>query len=131
MEFPVIRRLPLFSAIILYLSNSPAHGQATRESTPSLEFRLAADFATTGWKEMAVRQSDEIIFVSGAVALNGDHFAKVSFYNDDTGKPSVGLTLTDEGGKAMRAKTSQNLKKKLAILLNGKVGPWRPRCSIA
>jgi len=29
--------------------------------------------------------------------------------------------MTDEGGKAMKATTSQNLRKKLAIVLNGKV----------
>ena len=40
---------------------------------------------------------------------------------DLNGNPSIGLTLTEDGAKAMKKTTSQNQKKKLAIVLNGKV----------
>ena len=121
MEFPKMHKLLLFIATVMLLSYSPVGAQTAQESTPSLEFRLANDSATEDWNEMAVHNSEEKLFVSNVVELHGGHIERVSFFNDDTGKPSVGLTLTEKGAKAMGATTSKNLKKKLAIVLNGKV----------
>ena len=45
----------------------------------------------------------------------------MSFYNNERGKTCVGLELTDDGSKAMKATTSKNLQKQLAIILNGKI----------
>jgi preprotein translocase subunit SecD len=117
----MMHKLLLFAATVMLLSYSPVGAQITQESTPSLEFRLASDSATEGWKEMAVLNSEETLFVSNVVELHGGHIDKVSFFNDERGKPCVGLELTDEGGKTMEATTSRNLRKKLAIVLDGKV----------
>ncbi len=116
-----MHKLLLFATTVMLLSYSPAGAQVTQQSTPSLEFRLANDSATDGWKEMPVPNSEKTVFVSNVVELHGGHIDKVSFYNDERGKPCVGLELTDDGGKTMKATTSQNLRKKLAIVLNGKV----------
>ena len=91
------------------------------ESPPTLEFRLADDAESSGWPRMPLRGSDKPIFVSPDACLNGSHIEKVSFYKDHNGRPSVGISLTDEGAKAMEATTSKNLKRRLAIVLNGKV----------
>lgn len=65
--------------------------------------------------------SDKTIFVSNVVELHGGQIHKVSFYNNERGKTCVGLELTDDGSKAMKATTSRNLQKQLAIILNGKI----------
>lgn len=111
-----IRILPLFW-FLLY----PADQLFGQEPTQTLEFRLADDAATSGWQKMELRGSDSPIFVSGEASLNGGHIEKVSFFKDLDGRPAVGFTLTDDGAKAMEATTSENLNKKLAIVLNGKV----------
>jgi len=90
------------------------------EPAPLLEFRLADNNETAGWKEMEVRGSSNSVFVSDEVALTGRHVEKVSFDKDEN-SPLLLLTLTEEGAKAMREITSRNLNKKLAIVLNGKV----------
>ena len=91
------------------------------EPAGTLQFRVAVDDEQPGWKQMELPGTDAPIFVSSEAALDGDDIEKVSFYNDSTGNPVIGLTLTDDGAQAMEATTSQNFKKKLAILLNGKV----------
>ena len=90
------------------------------EPAPLLEFRLADNNETAGWKEMEVRGSSNSVFVSDEVALTGRHVEKVSFDKDEN-SPLLLLTLTEEGAKAMGEITSRNLNKKLAIVLNGKV----------
>jgi preprotein translocase subunit SecD len=94
-----------------------------QEPAPTLEFRLADDADTPGWQRMEFPGSDKPIFVCGDASLNGSHIEKVSFFKDANGKPAIGFTLTDEGAKAMESTTSQNLRKRLAIVLNGKVVP--------
>ena len=88
---------------------------------PKLEFRIAVDSETPDWKKMELPGSDKTIFVSSEAAVNGGHIEKVSFYKDANGNPSIGISLTDEGAKAMKATTSRNQNKKLAIVLDGKV----------
>ena len=88
---------------------------------PTLEFRLADDADASGWQKMEQPGSDKPIYVSVKASLNGGHIEKVSFYKDANGTHSIGLTLTDDGAKAMEATTSRNLNKKLAIVLDGKV----------
>lgn len=116
----MLKPIGLF-AVLISLLLDPCQQLAAQESAPLLEFRLADDNDTAGWQKMEVRGSDKSVFVSNEVSLNGGHIEKVSFYKDLNGNPSVGLSLTDDGAKAMEETTSKNLKRKLAIVLNGKV----------
>jgi preprotein translocase subunit SecD len=115
--FQPIGLLHVAVAFLLY----PCVSVRAQEGPSTLEFRLADVNDTSGWEKMEQRGSDKPIFVSPEVSLNGDHIEKVSFYKDHNGNPCVGLTLTDDGAKAMLITTSKNQKKKLAIVLNGKV----------
>lgn len=110
----------LFAVLVSFLLY-PCDQLPAQESAPLLEFRLADDTETTEWKKMEVLGSDTSVFVSNEVSLHGGHIERVSFYKDPNGNPSVGLTLTEDGAKAMKETTSKHLKKKLAIVLNGKV----------
>jgi len=98
MEFPMIQKLLLFAAAVMPFSYSPVGAQTPQVAKPSLEFRLASDSATAGWKEMSAPKSEKTLFVSNDVALNGGHIDRVSFYKNKRGIPCVGLTMTDEGG---------------------------------
>ena len=116
----MLKSIGLFLILVSVLPY-PCEQLLAQESEPLLQFRLADDNETTGWKKMEVSGTDVSVFVSNEVSLNGAHVEKVSFYKDERGNPSVGLTLTEDGAKAMGVTTSKNLKKKLAIVLNGKV----------
>jgi preprotein translocase subunit SecD len=116
----MFKPIGLFAVLVSFLL-CPSEHLSAQESAPLLEFRLADDTDTTGWQKMEVRGSDDSVFVSNEVSLHGGHIEKVSFYKDLNGNPSVGLTLTEDGAMAMEKTTSKNLKKKLAIVLNGKV----------
>jgi len=109
--------LPLLVLFVLYSVDE----LVAQDPAPSLEFRLAEDDNTTGWEKMELRGSDKPIFVSDEVSLDGSQIEKVSFYKDANGNPSVGITLTEDGAKALEATTSRNRNKRLAIVLNGKV----------
>jgi len=116
----MFKPIGLFAILMTFLLY-PCEQLAAQEPAPLLEFRLADDNDTNGWHKMKVHGSDNSVFVSSEVSLHGAHIEKVSFFKDLNGNPSVGLTLTEDGAKAMRETTSKNLKKKLAILLDGKV----------
>lgn len=119
-ETNVLKPRLLLSLLIVLLAF--LNGRLQADHTPStLEFRLATDADSSGWKKMDLRGSSKPIFVSDDVALNGSHIEKVAFCKDKNGDPSVGLALTEDGAKAMEAATSENLGKRLAIVLNGKV----------
>jgi len=109
--------LPLLILFLLY----PAGQVVAEDPAPTLEFRIADDTEAFDWQKMELRGSDQPIFVSSEATLNGGHIEKVSFYKGPNGNPSIGFTLTDDGAKAMEATTSQNINKRLAIVLNGKV----------
>jgi preprotein translocase subunit SecD len=112
-----IRIIAVFVSFLFF----PYIQLCAQESTATLEFRLADDDESSGWTKMELPGNDKPIFVSSETSLNGGHIEKVSFYKDPKGNPTIGLTLTDEGAKAMEATTSNNHKKKLAIVLNGQV----------
>ncbi len=112
-----IHAFPLLMLLLL----CPASQVVAEDTAQTLEFRLADDNETTGWQKMEVCGTEKSVFVSTKVSLNGGHIEKVSFYKDANGNSSVGLTLTEDGAKAMEETTAKNLKKKLAIVLNGKV----------
>lgn len=116
----MLRPTHAFALLVLFLL-CPTGQVVAEGAAQTLEFRLADDGEASGWQEMERRGSDEPIFVSGNVSLNGGHIERVSFYKDVNGNTSVGFTLTDAGAKAMEATTSQNLNKRLAIVLNGEV----------
>lgn len=116
----MLKPFGLFATLVSFLL-CPYEQLPAQESAPLLEFRLADENETTGWQKMEVRDSDKSVFVSSEVSLHGGHIEKVSFFKDRNGNPSVGLTLSEDGAKAMEETTSQNKNKKLAIVLNGKV----------
>jgi len=68
MEFPMIQKLLLFAAAVMPFSYSPVGAQTPQVAKPSLEFRLASDSATAGWKEMSAPKSEKTLFVSNDVA---------------------------------------------------------------
>ena len=116
----MLKPIVLFAVFLPLLLNSCEQIHA-QQPGPLLEFRIADDKGTAGWRKMKVRDNDKPVYVSSEVALHGGHVETVSFYKGLNGNWSVGLTLTADGAKAMKKTTSQNQKKKLALVLNGKV----------
>jgi preprotein translocase subunit SecD len=91
------------------------------DSLPTLEFRLADDVETPDWKKMLIPDTSEAVFVCNEASLKGSHIARVSFYKDVNGDPTIALTLTEEGAAAMEITTTENIDRRLAIVLSGKL----------
>ena len=108
-------------AFLLFASLQFSHAAYTQKQQATLEFHLAANAPTDNWTKHAVPDADEPVFVAPKPVLTGRDIEKVSFFKDQTGRPAVGFTLTDEGSAKMWKATSQNIGKRLAILLDGKV----------
>ncbi len=111
----------LVSAFIVFTSMQLSHAEDSRKPEATLEFRLAANVPVEKWTKHSVPGADDVIFVSPQSVLSGRDIRKVSFYKDDNGHPTIGFTLTDGGSAKMWTATSENIGKRLAILLDGKV----------
>ena len=97
---------------------------ADENETPqqsTLEFRLAASQQTDGYTQHTDTSTQEVVYLAAESVVTGDDIKSVSFYNDDTGHPIVGFVLTDDGSKRFWKATSENIGRKLAIVLDGKV----------
>ena len=106
---------------VVFASVQFSHVAYAQKQQATLEFRLAANAPTDNWTKHAVPDADEAVFVAPKPVLTGRDIEKVSFFKDETGRPAVGFTLTDKGSAKMWKATSQNIGKRLAILLDGKV----------
>ena len=87
----------------------------------TLEFRLAVTDAADGYSKHAVAESDDVVYVAGKAVVTGRDIKEISFSSDASGNPMVGFVLTDDGSEKFFAATSENIGKKLAILLDGAV----------
>ncbi len=118
-----MKRLNRFiaAALIVTASLHFSHTARAQKSQATLEFCLAVNTPAGNWKKHTLPDTDEAVFVSPKPVLTGRDIKKVSFSKDDNGHPTVGFTLTDDGSAKMWAATSQNIGKRLAILLDGKV----------
>lgn len=108
-------------AFVAIASMQFSHAVYAQKQQATLEFCLASNASADNWTEHAVPDTDDTVFVSPKPVLTGRDIKKVSFFKDANRQPAIGFTLTDEGSAKMWKATSQNIGKRLAILLDGKV----------
>ncbi len=98
-----------------------SHASYARNSQITLEFCLAENTPADNWAKHAVPDTDDIIYVSPTPALTGSDIKTVSFIKNDNGYPTIEFTLTNDGNEKMWHTTSENIGKRLVILLDEKV----------
>lgn len=116
-----------------------AHDDSTERSKTStaidvantkskVEFRLAESEPGEGLVEATLPDSDKKIYLHKALVITGRHIAIARVGVDQSGRPAIFFTLTEDGAERMGEATSKNLpdpttggKKSLAILVEGKL----------
>lgn len=118
---------PLVSALLAL--QVPGDGPKSEGGGPSdvpppdarLEFRLAEESPGPGLTPMVVSDYAGMIYLHSEVALSsgGVEFARAS--RGEFGQPVVELVLTDAGFAALKQLFSVNLRKRLAVLIDGQL----------
>jgi preprotein translocase subunit SecD len=118
----------------------PERAEAIIGQTAQLTFSLVSesvklsDLTDANGNTVASKIPDSVVVVQGKedegrlvleknVLMTGDSLedAKVDFSSDALGKPVIAFTLTPEGGKHFAELTSENVGRRLAIVLDGVV----------
>lgn len=94
---------------------------------PVLQMRLVVDSPSDGAERMTyVTQWDEhsatnVLYVQKAVLLDESALKSAKAGTDAFGHAKIDITLNDAGAKRFAAVTRENLHKKLAIVIDGKI----------
>ncbi|MBL4849881.1 MAG: hypothetical protein JKY65_30505 [Planctomycetes bacterium] len=78
-------------------------------------------YASYPWDSTAQQASPTQLLLRTEGRLEGDDFASFSLAMEANSRPCVAFTMTPDGGKKLFELTSNNVKRKLAIVLNDKV----------
>lgn len=85
------------------------------------ELRLADTAPSPGAVQATVEGSEETVYLSPEVVLTNAHVRRSSIQKTYSGDYGVELTLTEEGGEKLARLTRENLYKRVAILLDGRL----------
>jgi preprotein translocase subunit SecD len=100
---------------------------ATASAGTVLQMRLADNKASDGAEQMSyVTQHDgdtstTVLYVQKEVLLDDSMLKSAKAGTDSLGHPNINITLNDAGKKRFAEVTRENLHKKLAILIDGKI----------
>ena len=87
----------------------------------SIEFRVAEEQPGTGLTAVRTGDYPPTLYVHPEVTLSNSDIRGATADRDEFGLPAVSLELAESGAKKLRAVTSANRHKRLAILVDGKV----------
>lgn len=119
-----MKNILLLLAITLLSLTATAHAA----STPSaFQFRLVVDNPTADSEKMTVVRSNnssrqpEVLNVQKEVLLDNSFVKNATVVVDGGRNPEINVKLTDDGAKRLAEVTRQNIGKRLAIVIDGKL----------
>jgi len=92
-----------------------------------IQFRLVVDIRTAQTEEMILAQPGrppnrpEVINVQKNALLDQSDLKSATVATDNIGNPVIYINFTDDGTKRLAEVTRQNIGKRLAIVINGKL----------
>jgi preprotein translocase subunit SecD len=86
-----------------------------------LEFRLAETEPGEGLTEALEPDTNHKIYLHKTVELTNSDIDRAEPAKDSNGNPSVEISFTKDGSKKIAKLTGENMKKTLAVLVDGKV----------
>lgn len=92
----------------------------TENEKVTLEFRIAEDEPAPDLTEIAFEPTGETFYLHNGVLVN-QHDVESAVVVMQLGQPAVELILTSEGAKKFEELTAQNVGKRCAMVLNGKL----------
>lgn len=117
--FSVLQLQRIALALLIAGMVAPAVGA---DDVPVLAVRLAAEEPVEGWKKMTLpeqeKQPARVVFVSPEAIVTQADIQEAGVTEDQTGRPSISITLTEQGGEKMRKATDAALRE-----YRDKVGP--------
>lgn len=105
------------SATIIFLSMFFA---CSENEKVTLEFRIAEDGPAVDLAEMVFEPTGDIFYLHNEVLVN-QHDVESAAVVIQQERPAVELILTTEGAKKFKELTAQNVGKRCAMVLNGKL----------
>ena len=115
--------LPLLAACLLALAANPTITHAAA----ALQFRWVTDNPAADSEQMTAVQpagaayKPEVLNVEKEVLLDSSDVKIVSVKVDNRGNPTIDIKLTDDGAKRFGEMTRQNIGRRLAIVIDGKL----------
>ena len=98
---------------------------STMQAQPHLSIRAASATPVDGWQRMQVEHTDRVIWVSPTAAVAASDIEKAVPELTPEGDMRIALTYTDQGLKKIHDLTTTQLKKLVALVVDGKV-LWAP-----
>ena len=92
----------------------------TENEKVALEFRIAEDEPAADLTEMVFEPTGDTFYLYNKVLFNQHDVESAGVVNQQ-GRPAVELILTSEGAKKFEELTAQNVGKRCAMVLNGKL----------
>jgi SecD-like export protein len=93
---------------------------AAGDNPTVVQFHLAESSPAPGLQEAKIQGSDQPIYVHKLAALTQKDIEKAAMGNDNSGSPAIDIFFTQDGAKKMAKLTSENIDKRLAIVVDGK-----------
>ena len=90
-----------------------------------LSIRAASAESVEGWQRMQVEHSDRIVWVSPIEAVVGSDIAEAHPEVRSHGDTVIKVVFTDAGASKLRNLTAAQMKKPIALVVEGKV-VWAP-----
>jgi preprotein translocase subunit SecD len=90
------------------------------QSQVTLEFRLAEDESAPGLTEIVFNPPGMSVYLHDEVVVD-ETDVDSAFVTAQNGRPAIELLLTPEGSRKFEELTGQNVGKRCAMILNGKV----------
>jgi preprotein translocase subunit SecD len=117
-------RTSLFLALLIgpfLLSARPVAPAKAADPVAVLEFRLVPEAEKPGLLRVPILGTDETIAVEPEVLMDARAVASAKANLDAMGRPQIALTFTPEGAKTFAEITRKNVRRKLAMLADGKM----------
>ena len=92
----------------------------TENEKVTLEFRIVEDEPAAGLTEMVFEPTGETFYLHNEVLVKQHDVESAAVVNQQE-RPTVELILTSEGAKKFEELTAQNVGKRCAMVLNGKL----------
>jgi len=90
-------------------------------SAPRIGFRLADNQAFEGSREARIPGNETPIFIESTNRLDETAIAKAAIISTEQGRPAIALFFGEEGKQKLEKLTSENVGKRLAILLDNEL----------
>jgi preprotein translocase subunit SecD len=112
------RRLAWITCLIVILAGTQAQAQ--------FSIRAASAKPVEGWQRMQVENSDQVVWVSPTAAIVASDIEKARPEIDQVdGATHIAIVFTDAGAKKFSDLTAAQVKKLVAMVIDGKV-IWTP-----